>query len=384
MLRTLDQLYRVALATLVRRNPEDPAVGDLTMALQRNLETHVRTGEPFRAGFVCLLGTVPSPSKPETPITLKLRLGSENVPSWGKVYVTASHGVRGAYKRYSEAYEILFRNFNGFLSMPKGSKDNPEKWNPNSLREWQAIMKFCPKPGMAHCRDLFIYQSPKQPGQTRVGMVFDRFDGDLQMIYPIQREQDLRTVLRNSARSLFLLHQSGVVHRDVKPENFGVNLKTLTVRILDPGFACFLRDPLKPCGSPIYLAPEVLSYAILLAKSPQTPPPPSLPAQDVWSFAVMMYALATGDAPSFQGVLIENLKKKTEIDLSNLSILIDEEISKRFDLSSQMKTVLRGMLQITPSERLSMKTTLDLMNRPDFSIREEPLQPPSSREIAEK
>jgi ABC-type anion transport system duplicated permease subunit len=97
-----------------------------------------------------------------------------------------------------------------------------------------------------------------------------------------------------------------------------------------------------------------------------------------------MYALATGDAPSFQGVLIENLKKKTEIDLSNLSILIDEEISKRFDLSSQMKTVLRGMLQINPSERLSMKTTLDLMNRPDFSIREEPLQPPSSREIAEK
>lgn len=384
MLRTLDRFYRVALAALVKRSPEDPVVGGLTDVLQRNLEAHVRTDQAFQSGLVVLLGSAPSPSNPQTSIALKLRLGSEHPTYGGKVYVTASNGIKGTYKRYSEAYEVLFRSFHGFLSMPKGTKEAPGKWSPNGLREWQSIMRFCPRPGMAHCHEMFLYKSPKQADRERVGMVFDRFDGDLQMIHPIKKEQDLRQVLINSAQSLLLLHESGVVHRDIKPENFGVQIKNWRVRILDPGFACLTGEPVKLCGSPVYLAPEVFSHVILLSKEPKTPPPPSLPSQDVWSFGVMMYSLSTGYTPSFQEVLTGNLIKKMPIDFSRLSGLIDEELSKKNGLTTQMKTLLRGILQIDLSQRFNMKMVLDFMRQPDFIVREESFQIPSSKEAEKK
>jgi len=56
-------------------------------------------------------------------------------------------------------------------------------------------------------------------------------------------------------------HESGVVHRDLKPDNILVDQNGL-LKLADFGFASLIRDGLglmTSCGSPNYAAPELLS-----------------------------------------------------------------------------------------------------------------------------
>lgn len=60
------------------------------------------------------------------------------------------------------------------------------------------------------------------------------------------------------------LHNLGIVHRDIKPENLLVELDPLTgqvteLKLADFGLACEVSQPLLAvCGTPTYVAPEIL------------------------------------------------------------------------------------------------------------------------------
>jgi serine/threonine-protein kinase len=93
--------------------------------------------------------------------------------------------------------------------------------------------------------------------------------------------------VKEMCRALALVHQQGVVHRDLKPDNILVDRHGV-VRVVDFGLATFADRQLGfapgPMGTFTYMAPETL-----LGKS--------TPASDVYSIGLMMYELFTGGGP---------------------------------------------------------------------------------------
>jgi len=75
-------------------------------------------------------------------------------------------------------------------------------------------------------------------------------------------EEEIISLIHSILETLAYLASKGIMHRDLKPANILVE-KEGGVKIIDFGFATYINEPefiLKMCGSPGYLAPEVLDY----------------------------------------------------------------------------------------------------------------------------
>ncbi|BFZ56928.1 hypothetical protein PYCC9005_003978 [Savitreella phatthalungensis] len=103
-------------------------------------------------------------------------------------------------------------------------------------------------------------------------------------------EMDARPIIADLADALCFLHAHGVLHRDLKLSNLLLD-DDRQVKIADFGLAIRAKDaatsPLA-CGTPNYIAPEILAQA------------PYTQAADCWSLGCVMVALLTGKPP-FQG-----------------------------------------------------------------------------------
>ncbi|KAM8953028.1 hormonally up-regulated neu tumor-associated kinase-like [Pelodytes ibericus] len=104
-------------------------------------------------------------------------------------------------------------------------------------------------------------------------------------------ERDVRKYTRQIMSAVEHLHRHGIVHRDLKIENFLLDENNI-IKIVDFGLSNTVRcegvsqDLLNTqCGSPAYAAPELLAnkkYG---------------PKVDVWSIGVSMFAMLTGTLP---------------------------------------------------------------------------------------
>lgn len=70
-------------------------------------------------------------------------------------------------------------------------------------------------------------------------------------------------MVRHLASAMAYLHSLGIVHRDIKPENLLVELdadgQVTELKLADFGLACEVVQPLLAvCGTPTYVAPEIL------------------------------------------------------------------------------------------------------------------------------
>ncbi|PZM81721.1 MAG: hypothetical protein DKT66_21240 [Candidatus Melainabacteria bacterium] len=114
----------------------------------------------------------------------------------------------------------------------------------------------------------------------------------------------MRAIIFQASAGLAHAHQSGVLHRDIKPDNIILLPREKTderVRLLDFGFALLQGDMERLtlsgtlCGSPAYISPERWNGKELDARS------------DIYSLAVVMFQGLTGQLP-FQASSLEELR----------------------------------------------------------------------------
>ena len=153
-------------------------------------------------------------------------------------------------------------------------------------------------------------------------------------------------IMRELYNGLSHLHACGYIHRDLKPKNILLD-KSGTVKIADFGFARPLhsQDLAETlCGSPIYMAPEILLHQKYGSKA------------DMWSFGVVLYEMFCG-RPPFQGANCPDLLRLIKRDW--------DHVDYPDFLPGQLAQALRHLLQPRPERRAS---TFDLCQYDIFEV----------------
>lgn len=106
-------------------------------------------------------------------------------------------------------------------------------------------------------------------------------------------ENIAKIITRRLVEALAYLHRENIIHRDLKPENilFKTNTNDFEVKLTDFGLAKLVTDDVvakTACGSPFYVAPEVLHVQKTGAYTS---------AVDMWSLGVITYVILCGFAP---------------------------------------------------------------------------------------
>ena len=124
------------------------------------------------------------------------------------------------------------------------------------------------------------------------------------------------------------LYNNNILHRDIKPQNILINNNI--IKICDFGFAKNIKDNdllSTFCGSPLYMAPEILKYREYTDKS------------DIWSLGVIIYEIIFKRHPYMSSNHIDLIKKIKDEDL-----IIDD---------SPLSPLLKRMLVNNPQNRIS-------------------------------
>ncbi|XP_043924701.1 serine/threonine-protein kinase ULK1 [Protopterus annectens] len=156
-------------------------------------------------------------------------------------------------------------------------------------------------------------------------------------------EDTIRLFLQQIAGAMKMLHSKGVIHRDLKPQNILLsyvgskksNPSNIRIKIADFGFARYLQSNTMAatlCGSPMYMAPEVIMSQHYDAKA------------DLWSIGTIIYQCLTGKAP-FQASSPQDLRMFYEKN-KTLTPNIPRETS------SLLRELLQGLLQRNYKDRM--------------------------------
>ncbi|XP_057167402.1 inactive serine/threonine-protein kinase PLK5 isoform X4 [Ursus arctos] len=155
-------------------------------------------------------------------------------------------------------------------------------------------------------------------------------------------EPEVRYYLRSLVSGLRYLHQRQIVHRDLKPSNFFLN-KNMVVKIGDLGLAARVGPGghchRVLCGTPNFLAPEVISRNGHSCQS------------DVWALGCVMYTVLTG-APPFTVAPLSEMYRNIR----------DGRYPEPAHLSPSARRLIARLLAPNPAERPS----LDQLLQDDF------------------
>jgi len=166
---------------------------------------------------------------------------------------------------------------------------------------------------------------------------------------PKKKEELCNHYLKQLRDALKYLHKNNIIHRDLKPMNIlmtkintSPSAKEVVVKLADFGFARYFEN--KPqnvsgyedmvstiCGSPIYMAPELLIDMKYNTKA------------DLWSFGVIMYELLYGINPYNYPKTISDLRK----------VIIEQKIIFNKIYSNSCISLMKKLLQVDPEIRIS-------------------------------
>lgn len=147
---------------------------------------------------------------------------------------------------------------------------------------------------------------------------------------------------RQMAGALRVAHEAGILHRDVKPSNVLVSGSRAV--LTDFGIARAQSDATLTqtgmlIGSPAYIAPERARGRV------------AVPASDMWSLGVTMYAAVEGKSPF----------ERPDAMASLVAVLTDEPESA--PNAGPLRPVIEGLLRKDPAERLTVDEVASMLDR---------------------
>ncbi|CAG9323850.1 unnamed protein product [Blepharisma stoltei] len=172
-------------------------------------------------------------------------------------------------------------------------------------------------------------------------------------------EHNAQAIMRKILMAVNHLHANGIVHRDLKPENilFESNEENAELKIVDFGLSRKFQRKSKhfhgAVGTPYYMAPEIIkgSYNFKC---------------DLWSIGVILYSMICRRLPFCERFDCDTFKKIKSGDFST-----DNDLWRQ--ASSDAKNLIRKLLEVNPSKRLSAAQALEhpwfkAMPQPKVSI----------------
>ncbi|XP_048965458.1 serine/threonine-protein kinase ULK2 isoform X8 [Canis lupus baileyi] len=159
-------------------------------------------------------------------------------------------------------------------------------------------------------------------------------------------EDTIRVFLHQIAAAMRILHSKGIIHRDLKPQNILLsyanrrksNVSGIRIKIADFGFARYLHSNMMAatlCGSPMYMAPEVIMSQHYDAKA------------DLWSIGTVVYQCLVGKPP-FQANSPQDLRMFYEKNRSLMPSIPRET-------SPYLANLLLGLLQRNQKDRMDFE-----------------------------
>jgi len=165
--------------------------------------------------------------------------------------------------------------------------------------------------------------------------------GDLQLFIRKNKrleESVARRFLIQLARGLHFLHSKNIIHRDIKPQNLLLSefSPNATIKFADFGFAKHLHEASMaqtPCGTPLYMAPEIFEMKEYDAKA------------DVWSIGCVLFEMCTGEPP-FKG----SNHRELFMNIRSKSLRLPSNVT----LSPEVTEILQRLLELNPQRRVSL------------------------------
>ncbi|MGE0784766.1 MAG: serine/threonine-protein kinase [Sandaracinaceae bacterium] len=194
-----------------------------------------------------------------------------------------------------------------------------------------------------------IFDSGMSP-DGRAYMVMERLEGE-SLTERVRRPPALTPlealhIAADIGRALDAAHRANVIHRDLKPDNIYL-CRDGTLKVVDFGIAKALSGDEKPrpsepslteahrvVGTPVYMAPEVITKAGLY------------PQSDLYALGVILYEMLVGEPPFYEKDAVGTMYRHLHETPRRL-----REIDPTLAIPGALETLVRDLLAKKPRDR---------------------------------
>lgn len=227
----------------------------------------------------------------------------------------------------------------GIVAIKKISLLNISEKTSKMIKEEISIMeriKKNPHPNIITCIDII-------EDTDTVYIVMEYCDsGDLNKLLGTPIKEDVvKFYFKQIVEGLVYMTENKIIHRDIKPKNILLTNNKTCIKICDFGLAKGFKDgltrALTVCGSPLYMAPEILgekSYSI---------------GVDIWSIGMILHEMLFGYHPFYKCKDINELKTS----VMNNSTIISPK--KKYQLSDNCLDLISKLLEKEETKRINLK-----------------------------